>query len=140
MAQVVERRLPAIYDALDSRNNKVGVNLLAFTCSPAQAGISCKSTPKRWFPLQLALKLINSALQKQSKSQMLRALKAIALQRTGKDEEGLQVRLLAQTSCLLYAAPHALPLLYFVSAAFASRSCVRRFVVKSRRMSSFLAQ
>ena len=24
MAQVVERRLPAIYDALDSRNNKVG--------------------------------------------------------------------------------------------------------------------
>ncbi len=23
MAQVVERRLPAIYDALDSRNNKV---------------------------------------------------------------------------------------------------------------------
>ncbi len=25
MAQVVERRLPAIYDALDSRNNKVGV-------------------------------------------------------------------------------------------------------------------
>lgn len=61
MAQVVERRLPAIYDALDSRNNK------------------------------LALKLINSALQKQSKSQMLRALKAIALQRTGKDEEGLQL-------------------------------------------------
>ncbi|KAL0030478.1 hypothetical protein WJX79_008715 [Trebouxia sp. C0005] len=61
MAQVVERRLPAIYDALDSRNNK------------------------------LALKLINSALQKQPKSQMLRTLKAIALQRTGKDEEGLQL-------------------------------------------------
>lgn len=50
--------------------------------------------------MQLALKLINSALQKQPKSQMLRALKAIALQRTGKDEEGLQVRLPAQTLCL----------------------------------------
>ena len=40
---------------------------------------------------QLALKLISNALQKQSKSQILRVLKAIALQRTGKDEEGLQV-------------------------------------------------
>lgn len=45
---------------------------------------------------------------------MLRALKAIALQRTGKDEEGLQVRPLAQTRCFLYAAPHALRLLFIV--------------------------
>ena len=28
MAQAVERRLPAIYDALDSRNNKVSANML----------------------------------------------------------------------------------------------------------------
>ncbi len=41
--------------------------------------------------MQLALKLINSALQKHAKSQMLRVLKAVALQRTGKDQEGLQV-------------------------------------------------
>ena len=33
---------------------------------------------------------------------MLRALKAIALQRTGKDEEGLQVRLPAQTRCVIW--------------------------------------
>lgn len=42
--------------------------------------------------MQLALKLIASALQKQPKSQTLRVLKAVALQRSGKDEEGLQVR------------------------------------------------
>lgn len=41
--------------------------------------------------MQLALKLIASALQKQPKSQTLRVLKAVALQRSGKDEEGLQV-------------------------------------------------
>ena len=44
--------------------------------------------------MQLALKLIASALQKQPKSQTLRVLKAVALQRSGKDEEGLQVLLL----------------------------------------------
>ncbi len=37
MAQVVERRLPAIYDALDSRNNKVGVR---------SAGMNGHSGPK----------------------------------------------------------------------------------------------
>lgn len=44
--------------------------------------------------MQLALKLIASALQKQPKSQTLRVLKAVALQRSGKDEEGFQVLLL----------------------------------------------
>ncbi len=38
MAQVVERRLPAIYDALDSRNNKVGVR---------PAGVQVQSGPSR---------------------------------------------------------------------------------------------
>ena len=41
--------------------------------------------------MQLALKLISSALQRQPKNQLLRVLKAVALQRTGKEEEGLQV-------------------------------------------------
>ena len=41
--------------------------------------------------MQLALKLIASALQKQPKSQTLRVLKAVALQRSGKYEEGMQV-------------------------------------------------
>ena len=36
MAQVVERRLPAIYDALDSRNNKVRTT---HVCSPGQYDI-----------------------------------------------------------------------------------------------------
>ena len=48
--------------------------------------------------MQLALKLIASALQKQPKNQMLRVLKAVALQRSGKDEEGLQVPELAADS------------------------------------------
>lgn len=41
--------------------------------------------------LQAAVKLINSALQKHSKHQMLRVLKAVALQRSGKLDEALQV-------------------------------------------------
>lgn len=44
--------------------------------------------------MQSALKLIASALQKQPKSQTLRVLKAVALQRSGKDDEGLRVLLL----------------------------------------------
>lgn len=87
MSQVVERRLPAIYDALDSRNNKASLarqEQSVFVCADV--------TPFTLLcVLQLALKLIASALQKQPKSQVLRVLKAVALQRTGKDEEGLQV-------------------------------------------------
>lgn len=41
--------------------------------------------------MQAAVKLINTALQKLPKHQMLRVLKAVALQRSGKLEEGLQV-------------------------------------------------
>lgn len=86
MAHIVERRLPAIYDALDSRNNKVlGYKLYG------SSSVAAKTAPTNCVCAQLALKLINNALQKQSKSQILRVLKAIALQRTGKDEEGLQV-------------------------------------------------
>ena len=44
--------------------------------------------------MQAAIKLINSTLQKHSKHQMLRILKAVALQRSGKLQEGLQVAVL----------------------------------------------
>lgn len=90
MATAVDRRLPAIYDALDSGNNKAGLHYQLLPSRPSAFIFStaCSAAALR---MQAAVKLINTALQKNTKHQMLRVLKAVALQRSGKLDEGLQV-------------------------------------------------
>jgi len=87
-SDALERKLQPIYDAIDSRSYKVRFKIIhAFCC--VKKSDCCFIISNTLNTLQNALKHTDAALKKYPGNQLLSALKAYALQRTGKSDEAL---------------------------------------------------
>lgn len=115
MSDALDRKLRQVYDAFDMRNHKV-ITLAWQCCAQASRSLACShrcgglhaAAPcmhanahgaqppcelRRWPALQLALKLATAGLQKYPDSHIMKALKGVALERNGKQDEALKVGL-----------------------------------------------
>lgn len=92
-SEALEKRIRAVYDAFDIRNYKV--RQAAPVCHPRSLGSSSNlhCLPRALPPChhQGAIKLANAGIQKYPDCHVFRSLKAVALERTGKLDEALQV-------------------------------------------------
>lgn len=86
-----ERKVRPIYDALDSRNWKVGCLRRRGSSRVLAVLPFALHALHRCLP-QGALKLCQQALQKYPENELIKVLKAIGLDRSGKREEANQVQ------------------------------------------------
>ena len=86
--EALERKIRGVYDALEARNDKAsGCCSMPLTWLQA---LSTRSTDQ--WAMQAAVKAATTALQKHKGNQVLRALKALAQQRSGNEAEALKAR------------------------------------------------
>jgi hypothetical protein len=81
----LQKRLTAVYDAFDQRNHKVRQLVSWSTLS------ACAVLTSLVLPGQGAIKLCNAGLQKYPDCWTFKSLKSVALERSGKRDEALQV-------------------------------------------------
>jgi hypothetical protein len=97
--QACQKRLGAVYDAFDQHNYKVGgwLVLLAIRssrprCVRVPTAADCALALRaQLHTLQAALKLCNAGIQKYPEAYAFQSLKAVALARSGKMEEAVEV-------------------------------------------------
>lgn len=90
-SEAFERKLRPIYEALDSNNCKVPPQLQRPPQPPAACVTLARLLDAVLVGTQGALKLTNAALEKYHGNDLLKALKAVALQRSGKSDEAAKV-------------------------------------------------
>jgi hypothetical protein len=92
----LEKRLRAVYDAFDQRNHKV--RQLDKHCPNRHSSLH-STADLVLLTLQAAIKLCNAGLQKYPECYTFKSLKSVALERSGKHDEALQVRAIA-SACI----------------------------------------